>query len=69
MALSFLYLAFVRVFQLLRLLRRSDEQLAIKASYFESRSPFLRRQVARLVAWSGRGSWHSKVFSYATPRR
>ena len=43
MALSFLYLAFVRVFQLVRLMRRSDQQLAIEVVMLRHEVTVLRR--------------------------
>ncbi len=47
MALSFLYLAFVQVLQLARLLRWSKEQLAIEVVMLRHEVAVLRRQVAR----------------------
>ena len=47
MALSFLYLAFVRMLQLLRLFRRDDEKLAIEVVMLRHEVAVLRRQVAR----------------------
>src|ERR1039457_5966743 len=47
MALSFLYLAFVQVLQLVRLFRRSNEQLAIEVVVLRHEVAVLRRQVAR----------------------
>ena len=47
MALSFLYLAFVRALQLLQLFRRSDEQLAVEVVVLRHEVAILRRQVAR----------------------
>ena len=47
MALSFLYLAFVRVLQLVQLLRRKDEQLAIEVLALRHEVSVLRRQVTR----------------------
>ena len=47
MALSFLYLAFVRVLQLLRLFGRDDKELAIEVVMLRHEVAVLRRQVAR----------------------
>ncbi len=47
MALSFLYLVFVRVFELLRLMRRSDQQLAIEVVMLRHQVAVLRRQATR----------------------
>src|ERR1700688_2413783 len=47
MALSFLYLAFVRIVQLLRLLRRDSDELAIEVVALRHEVAVLRRQVAR----------------------
>jgi putative transposase len=47
MALSFLYLAFVRILQLLRLIRRDTEELAIEVVMLRHEVAVLRRQVAR----------------------
>ena len=47
MALSFLYLAFVRALQLLQFFRRSDEQLAVEVVLLRHEVAILRRQVAR----------------------
>jgi hypothetical protein len=47
MALSFLYLAFVRILQLLRLIRRDTEELAIEVVVLRHEVAVLRRQVAR----------------------
>jgi len=47
MALSFLYLAFVRVLQLVRLSRRKDGQLAIEVVVVRHEVAVLRRQVTR----------------------
>src|ERR1019366_449275 len=47
MALSFLYLAFVRILQLLRLLRRDCDELAIEVVVLRHEVAVLRRQVAR----------------------
>ena len=47
MALSFLYLAFVRILQLLRLLRRDSGELAIEVVVLRHEVAVLRRQVAR----------------------
>src|ERR1039458_3415216 len=47
MALSFLYLAFVRVLQLLRLFRRDSGELAIEIVILRHEVAVLRRQIAR----------------------
>ena len=47
MALSFLYLAFVRILQLLRLRRRDSSDLAIEVVVLQHELAVLRRQVAR----------------------
>jgi len=47
MALSFLYLAFVRILQLLRLHRRGHSELAIEVVMLRHEVAVLRRQVAR----------------------
>ncbi len=47
MALSFLYLAFVRVLQLLRLFRRDHQELAIEVVVLRHEVAVLRRQVGR----------------------
>ncbi len=47
MALSFLYLAFVRILQLLRLSRRDNGDLAIEVVMLRHEVAILRRQVAR----------------------
>jgi putative transposase len=47
MALSFLYLAFVRLLQLLRLLWRDSDELAIEVVMLRHEVAVLRRQVAR----------------------
>ena len=47
MALSFTYLAFVRILQLLRLLRRDRKELAIEVVILRHEVAVLRRQVAR----------------------
>jgi putative transposase len=47
MALSFLYLAFVRIVQLLQILRADDNELAIEVVMFRHEVAVLRRQVAR----------------------
>jgi putative transposase len=47
MALSFLYLAFVRILQLLQLLRRDSNELAIEVVMLRHEVAVLRRQVAR----------------------
>ncbi len=47
MALSFLYLAFIRVLQLLRLFGSDDEELAIEVVILRHEVAVLRRQVAR----------------------
>jgi putative transposase len=47
MALSFLYLAFVRILQLLRLLRRDRNELAIEVVILRHEVAVPRRQVAR----------------------
>ena len=47
MALSFFYVAFVRVLQLVRLLRRSDEHLAVEVIVLRHEVAVLRRQVTR----------------------
>ena len=49
MALSFTYLAFVRILQLLRLLRRDRKELAIEVVMLRHEVAVLRRQVARLA--------------------
>jgi len=49
MALSFLYLAFVRILQLLRLLHRDCDELAIEIVVLRHEVAVLRRQVARPV--------------------
>ena len=47
MALSFLYLAFVRILQLVRLFRRDTDELAIEVVVLRHEVAVLRRQVAR----------------------
>ena len=47
MALSFLYLVFVRTLQLLRLSRRDSDQLAVEVVMLRHEVAVLRRQVAR----------------------
>lgn len=47
MALSFSYLAFVRMLQLLRLFRCANEALAIEVVMLRHEVAVLRRQVAR----------------------
>jgi len=47
MALSFLYLAFVRILQLLRHSRRDNEELAIEVVMLRHEVAVLRRQVVR----------------------
>ena len=47
MALSFLYLAFFRMLELLRLLRRNERQLAIEVDMLRHEVVVLRRQVGR----------------------
>jgi len=47
MALSFLYLGFVRILQLLRVLRRDHQELAIEVVMLRHELAVLRRQVAR----------------------
>jgi len=47
MALSFLYLAFVRTLQLLRLFRRNDHELAVEVVVLRHEVAVLRRQVDR----------------------
>ena len=47
MALSFLYLAFVRVLELLRLERRDDGELAIEVVMLRHEVSVLRRQITR----------------------
>jgi len=47
MALSFTYLAFVRILELLRLLRRDRKELAIEVVILRHEVAVLRRQVAR----------------------
>jgi putative transposase len=47
MALSFLYLAFVRVLQLFRLVRHDNEELAVEVVMLRHEIAVLRRQVAR----------------------
>ena len=47
MALPFLYLVFVRVFELVRLMRRSDQQLAIEVVMLRHEVAVLRRQITR----------------------
>jgi hypothetical protein len=46
-ALSFLYVAFVRLLQLLRLSRRREEELAIEVVMLRHEVAVLRRQMAR----------------------
>jgi hypothetical protein len=46
-ALSFLYIAFVRLLQLLRLSRRREEELAMEIVMLRHEVAVLRRQVAR----------------------
>jgi len=47
MALSFLYLAFIRILQLVRLVRRNDEELAVEVVVLRHEVAALRRQVVR----------------------
>ena len=47
MALSFLYLAFTRILQLVRLSRRVGDQLAIEVVMLRHEVAVLRRQVVR----------------------
>ena len=47
MALSFVYIAFVRLLQLLRLSRRPEEELAVEIVMLRHEVAVLRRQVAR----------------------
>ena len=47
MALCFFYLAFVRVLELVRLVRRNDQQLAIEVVMLRHEVAVLRRQVTR----------------------
>ena len=47
MSLSFVYLAFVRIFQLLRLLRRENGELAVELVMLRHEVAVLRRHVAR----------------------
>jgi putative transposase len=47
MALSFLYLAFVRILQLLRLSRRDSSDLTIEVVMLRHEVAVLRRQVVR----------------------
>src|SRR5271169_7243883 len=47
MALSFVYLAFVRILQLLRLFRRDNEDLAVEVVVLRHEVAVLRRQVDR----------------------
>ena len=49
--LSFLYLAFVRLLQLLRLSRSGQEDLAIEVVMLRHEVAVLRRQVARPALW------------------
>ena len=49
MALSFLYLAFVRILQLFRLSRRDSDELAVEIVVLRHEVAVLRRQVARPV--------------------
>jgi hypothetical protein len=46
MALSFLYLAFVRILQLLRLSRRDGDGLAVEVVMLRHEGAVLRRRVA-----------------------
>ncbi len=77
MALSFLYLAFVRILQLLRLLRRAEDELAIEVVMLRHEVAVLRHRVARpalrppdrallagLSQLLGRGRW-GKIFVQA----
>jgi hypothetical protein len=50
-ALSFLYIAFVRLLQLLRLSRSRQEDLAIEVVMLRHEVAVLRRQVARPALW------------------
>ena len=50
-ALSFLYVAFVRVIQLLRIRRSERDDLAIEVVMIRHEVVVLRRQVARPVLW------------------
>ena len=47
MALSFLYLAFVRILQLFRLSRRDSDELAVEIVVLRHEVAVLRRQVSR----------------------
>jgi hypothetical protein len=47
MALSFLYLAFTRILQLVRLSRRDGDELAIEVVMLRHEVAVLRRQVVR----------------------
>ena len=47
MALSFLYVAFVRILDLLRLSRHDNEELAVEVVMLRHEVAVLRRQVAR----------------------
>ena len=47
MALSFLYLAFTRILQLLRLSRRDSDELAVEVVMLRHEVAVLRRQVVR----------------------
>src|ERR1039458_7882756 len=47
MALSFLYLAFVRILQLVRLGRRDSDELAVEVVMLRHQVAVLRRQVVR----------------------
>jgi hypothetical protein len=55
MALSFLYLAFVRMLQSLRLLRSDKEELAIEVVMLRHEVAVLRRQVDRALVGSSSG--------------
>jgi len=47
MALSFLYVAFVRILQLLRLLQRDNRELAVEVVALRHEVAVMRRQMAR----------------------
>ena len=47
MALSFLYLSFIRILQLVRLSRRDEDELAIEIVMLRHEAAVLRRQVVR----------------------
>ena len=66
MALSFLYLAFVRVLQLVRLMRRKDEQLAIEVLMLRvgAENPIRPGQAASRYSWM-----RPKTLSFRRSRR